>query len=149
MKKTRIIVSLVILMVLFGSISASASTFKDISVTSDSKLTILKGDSGNTKIQAACPYGNGVCQAVAHGTAYVYINGILEYEGSAWQCANCLTVYGTEFDPNDTGGNAGKFVSWPLNYEISWYGAYIYASSYTTISDVSTQLPGISFIYTY
>ncbi|MEA3423979.1 MAG: hypothetical protein U9Q80_09325 [Bacillota bacterium] len=147
MKKTRIILSLVMLMVIFGSVSASASTLKDVSVTSDSKLTIIKDDSGNTRIEGACPYGNGVCQAVAHGTAYVYINGILEYEGSAWQCANCLTVYGTEFDPNDTGGNAGKFVSVPLNYEINENGAIVYTSSYTTITNVYTQLPGIDFIY--
>lgn len=147
MKKTRIILSLVMLMVIFGSVSASASTLKDVSVTSDSKLTIIKDDSGNTRIEGACPYGNGVCQAVAHGTAYVYINGILEYEGSAWQCANCLTVYGTEFDPNDTGGNAGKFVSVPLNYEINENGAIVYTSSYTTITNVYTQLSGIDFIY--
>ena len=147
MKKTRIIVSLVMLMVLFGSISAFASTLKDISVTSDSKLTIIKDDSGNTRIQAACPYGNGVCQAVAHGIGFVYINDSLEFTGTAWQCENCYTVYVTEYDPNDTGGYAGKFVSVPLNYEINENGAVVYTSSYTTITNVYTQLPGIDFIY--
>ena len=147
MKKTRIILSLVMLMVLFGSISASASTLKDISVTLDSKFTIIKDDSGNTRIETACPYGDGICQAVAHGTGYVYINGSLEFRGMAWQCENCYTVYVTEYDPNATGGYAGKFVSVPLSYEINMNGAIVYTSSYTTITNVYTQLPSIDFIY--
>jgi hypothetical protein len=44
----------------------------------------------------------------------------------AWQCENRYTIYVTEYDPNDTGGYAGKFVSYPLNYEINLNGVVVY-----------------------
>lgn len=66
----------------------------------DNFTILYDNDSGITPFAiGACPYGNGICDAIKRGAAKVYNSaGAFLFHGSAWQCTKCGQAYITEFD---------------------------------------------------
>lgn len=90
----------------------------------------------------ACPYGNGICDAVKRGAAVVLnYSDVLLFRGSAWQCTKCGTAYITE---NDLGVPVGRWGSYATQGKLSTT-TYYYTNSprYTS----AYEIPGIQRRY--
>jgi len=93
-------------------------------------------------VVAACPYGNGICDAVSSGIGKVYMNGNLVINGGAYQCSKCYTVYVTQNSPL-SGSSIGNWASRGWSYPISYNGCIMEVTSINYTS--SSSIPGISF----
>lgn len=95
---------------------------------------------------APCPFGNGIHDAKARGSATVILNGSLSFYGACWQCTKCYEVIGTEYDPLMF-GTIGRYATVSFYEPISMYGAIMYVSSVGYTS--SSTLPGYSFSHNF
>lgn len=93
-------------------------------------------------VVSACPYGNGICDAVSSGIGKVYLNGNLVINGGAWQCSKCYTVYVTQNSPL-SGYSIGNWASRGWSSPISYNGCIMYVTSINYTS--SSSIPGVSF----
>lgn len=108
------------------------------------KQTVIYEDNDTLIINsiAPCPFGNGIHDAEARGSATVILNGSLSFYGACWQCSNCYEVIGTEYDPLMF-GTIGRYATVSFYEPISMYGAIMYVSSVAYTS--SSTLQGYSF----
>jgi len=93
-------------------------------------------------VVTACPYGNGICEAVSRGTAYVFVNGTHKFTGACWQCSRCKVVYGTQYDPF-IHNNLGYWCAAGWSTSIPKTGAVMYVSAVSYTS--SRTIPGVAF----
>lgn len=107
-------------------------------------FTILYDDDSDITPFAigACPYGNGICDAIKRGAAKVYNSaGSFLFHGSAWQCTKCGQAYITEFD---LGLPVGRWGSTPAQGTLSLMTIYYTDSpGYTS----AYEIPGIQRRY--
>ena len=147
--KKIVLYSIVILIIsLINNPSIAMSSFTD-----DSDLTYISIDNTHSheklsellitpNVVAACPYGNGICDAVSTGTGKVYLNGNLVIIGGAWQCSKCYTIYVTQNSPL-SGYPIGNWASRGWYSPISYNGCIMEVTSISYTS--ASSIPGVSF----
>lgn len=97
-----------------------------------------------SKRPTACPYGNGICDAVSHGWGLLYVDDNYVFSGCIWQCSNCHTVYITEYDPL-WDGTIGRWASMSYSEPLSGTTTFVFSNGYSSTS--SSTIPGINFSY--
>lgn len=149
MKKLSLLLIAFVLLLSCFSFADATNGIENIlkSPNSLKNQTIIHSETAGSKITprvvTACPYGNGICDALSSGSGTLYVNNVLKFLNKyAWQCTKCRNVYVTQYNPL-TQGTIGIWATQSYTTPISIYGVALYTNTYGTTSGSTIQ--GVKF----